>query len=238
MQGESLNRISDLLNSMEENQKLLLSKLRKRVGLVECHEHAESELSKFWEVICTILLFKNTDLTHVSNRILSLKEGDFGNFGDYCTDLIAENLKMKNWFCVRALSSKESIVLPKSEIGSQKLGLSLSQKLGIGYIPHILKEKTTKPMHSISDKSERFSNINGSYSLNEQIINNLDLNESRILIIDDISTTGATVNEISRVLKDQWPKVKLYFACVAKTNNEVGDSANKLLLTKYSFIAV
>jgi hypothetical protein len=47
VQGESLNRISDLLNSMEENQKLLLSKLRKRVGLVECHEHAESELSKF-----------------------------------------------------------------------------------------------------------------------------------------------------------------------------------------------
>jgi competence protein ComFC len=182
---------------------------------------------------------KNTDLTHVSNRILSLKEGVFGNFGDYCTDLIAENLKMKKIdFCVRALSSKRKYILPKSEIGSQKLGLSLSQKLGIGYIPHILKEKTTKPMHSISDKSERFSNINGSYSLNEQIINNLDLNESRILIIDDISTTGATVNEISRVLKDQWPKVKLYFACVAKINNEVGDSANKLLLTKYSFIAV
>lgn len=182
---------------------------------------------------------KNTDLTHISNRILSLKEGDFGDFGDYCTDLIAENLKNEKIdFCVRALSSKESIVLPKSEIGSQKLGLSLSQKLGIAYIPHILKKKITKPMHSISDKSERLSNINGSYSLNEEIIDNLDLNKSRILIIDDISTTGATVNEIARVLKDRWPKVKLYFTCVAKTNNEVGDSANKLLLKKYSFMAV
>lgn len=182
---------------------------------------------------------KNTDLTHVSNRILSLKEGDFGEFGDYCTDLIYENLKdEKIDYCVRALSSKESMVLPQSELGSQKIGLSLSQKLGIAYIPHILKKKITKPMHSISDKSERFSNINGSYILNEQIINDLNLNESRVLIIDDISTTGATVNEIARVLKERWPKVKLYFVCVAKTNNEVGDSANKLLLNKYSFIAV
>lgn len=182
---------------------------------------------------------KNTDLTHVSNRILSLKEGEFGEFGDYCTDLIAEKLKNEKIdFCVRALSSKESIVLPQSNIGSQKLGLSLSQKLGIAYIPHILKKKLTKPMHSISDKSERFSNIRGSYSLNKDIINDLDLNESKVLIIDDISTTGATVNEIARVLKEHWPKVKLYFICVAKTNNEIGNSANKLLLNEYSFIAV
>ncbi|HAD79187.1 MAG TPA: hypothetical protein DCF99_06965, partial [Flavobacteriaceae bacterium] len=135
---------------------------------------------------------KNTDLTHVSNRILSLKEGDFGEFGDYCTDLISANLKDENiTFCIRALSSKESTVLPQSDIGSQKLGLSLSNKIGLGYIPHILKKKITKPMHTISDKSERLSNISGSYSLNENIIGDIDLNNTKVLIVDDISTTGA-----------------------------------------------
>ena len=182
---------------------------------------------------------KNTDLTHVSNRILSLKEGDFGEFGDYCTDLISANLKDENiTFCIRALSSKESTVLPQSDIGSQKLGLSLSNKLGLGYIPHILKKKITKPMHTISDKSERLSNIIGSYSLNENIIGDIDLNNTKVLIVDDISTTGATVYEIARVLREYWPNVRLYFACVAKTNNEVGDSANKALLEEYHFIAV
>ncbi|NCI77285.1 ComF family protein [Acinetobacter kanungonis] len=195
--------------------------------------------SNFEKSFALFYYLKNTDLTHVSNRILSLKEGDFGSFGDYCTDIMATTFKdEKIKFCVRALSSNESEVLPQSKIGTQKIGLSLSNKLSLDYVPHILVKKITKPMHDISSKDERISNIFGSYSLNENIVSGIDFNDQKVLIIDDVSTTGATAHEIARTLRTHWPLVKLYFACVAKTNNQLGDGANKPLLKEYNFINV
>ncbi|WP_104504283.1 ComF family protein [Acinetobacter indicus] len=191
----------------------------------------------FEKAFALFYYLKNTDMTHVSNRILSLKEGDFGSFGDYCTEIMASELKEDNIrYCVRALSSKEKNAFPQSTIGSQKIGLSLSNKLELEYIPHILTKKITRPMHDISSRSERLANITGSYGIDENIAKNIDLNNQKVLIVDDISTTGATAQEIARSLISHWPAIKLYFVCVAKTNNEIGDAANKDLLNEYGVV--
>lgn len=60
----------------------------------------------------------------------------------------------------------------------------------------LLKDKNIKPQSSLN-KEDRIKNVENVYSINnqEKIIN------KKILLIDDIYTTGSTVNECSKVLK-------------------------------------
>ena len=52
------------------------------------------------------------------------------------------------------------------------------------------------------NKEDRIQNIQGVYELkNQQLIEN-----KKILLIDDIYTTGSTVNECSKILKQANPK--------------------------------
>jgi len=48
------------------------------------------------------------------------------------------------------------------------------------------------------DKEERVKELKNAFIINNNII---DLRNKNILLVDDIFTTGSTVNEISKVLK-------------------------------------
>lgn len=79
----------------------------------------------------------------------------------------------------------------------QVIAKSLSKKLDIPVIPDVLeKTKWTKAQTTLSRKA-RLSNINGSIS-----ITNIDKVKDKIIIlIDDVITTGSTVNHCSKILK-------------------------------------
>ena len=73
---------------------------------------------------------------------------------------------------------------------SRFLGLPYSRKV-------LLKTKDNVPQSQLSQK-EKFSNPGGAYQ-----VRNRKLIDSRIVyLIDDVFTTGATINECSRVLKE------------------------------------
>ena len=58
----------------------------------------------------------------------------------------------------------------------------------------LIKTKHTKPQSILTGK-EREDNIKNVYIVNENVVG------KNVLLIDDVYTTGATVNECSRVLK-------------------------------------
>lgn len=62
----------------------------------------------------------------------------------------------------------------------------------------LLKDKNNKPQ-SVLSGIERKNNIKNVYKINKN--SNDKINNKKILLLDDIYTTGATVNECSRVLK-------------------------------------
>ena len=66
------------------------------------------------------------------------------------------------------------------------------------FIRHDLLERSlcTDPQTSLSGK-ERRKNLRGAFSVKE----NLSLREKNILLVDDVFTTGTTVNECARVLR-------------------------------------
>lgn len=77
---------------------------------------------------------------------------------------------------------------------SQKLALHLSRLLRVPLYRKLLKVKyKNKRQHNMSVK-ERFQNVKGMYSFNYKVTN------KNILLVDDIKTTGATIDECAKQL--------------------------------------
>ncbi len=83
---------------------------------------------------------------------------------------------------------------------SHILARDLAKKLGIPYSDKILKKtKNTYPQSRLKRK-QRIDNIKGSFSLNKNAVHSIRV--KNILLVDDIFTTGSTMNECARVLKE------------------------------------
>jgi predicted amidophosphoribosyltransferase len=73
----------------------------------------------------------------------------------------------------------------------------LTGKLGVPLDPFVLvKLRETRPQFEISDEEERSRNVKGVFS----VVNPAAIKRKSLLLVDDIFTTGSTVNECARVL--------------------------------------
>ena len=80
---------------------------------------------------------------------------------------------------------------------SAVLAAHLSQATGIPSVPKILARiRETRPQYTLN-KQERAENIKHAF----QVKDGAQLPGAKVLVIDDICTTGSTINECARVLK-------------------------------------
>ncbi len=81
----------------------------------------------------------------------------------------------------------------------------LKQKITINFIPDLLtRKKNNKAQMTIKMIQKRKENIKGCFKLNKSYTTKLP---EKIIIIDDISTTSATLNECAKVLKRNGVKI-------------------------------
>lgn len=78
---------------------------------------------------------------------------------------------------------------------SELLAKSCANHLNLPYVSCLVKQKDNKEQHTLK-KSERKDNVKGVY----RVIENMDLVGKRILLIDDIATTGFTLSECAKTL--------------------------------------
>lgn len=74
----------------------------------------------------------------------------------------------------------------------------------------IKKIKNTKKMSKLSQSYQKNLNILQSFD-----VKNLNLSNKTVLIVDDIITTGATVNEIKKCLEKEYNGIKVLFYSIA-----------------------
>jgi ComF family protein len=65
----------------------------------------------------------------------------------------------------------------------------------------LIKIKETKHQARIENRSERLKNIVGSFALRYTEQNKTELKGKNIILIDDVSTTGATLSEAKKILR-------------------------------------
>lgn len=77
---------------------------------------------------------------------------------------------------------------------SEQIAVKLADRLDIRFLPDVLKTRHFKPLQHKSTFPQRVENVRGKYYTDKKI------NADRVLIFDDILTSGATLDECAKEL--------------------------------------
>lgn len=90
------------------------------------------------------------------------------------------------------------------------------------------KNRTIKIENKKLSYEERQKDFNNVYCVKSRKYN---LNNKNVLIIDDVCTSGSTINKILKCLRNEWPEGRFYFFCLSKTSYDI--EANDFIEQEY-----
>ncbi len=139
----------------------------------------------------------------IRDRIIDYKFNDKSYLYRTFTEILLGNDKVKKY------TKQYDLIVPvpisnkrKKERGynqSELITDELSNKLNIGTESRIITKILNNKPQSTLNKDERIDNVKNVYTIN---VKNIEVIKNKnVLIFDDIYTTGSTVNEIARILK-------------------------------------
>lgn len=137
----------------------------------------------------------------IRNKIIEYKFEDKGYLYKMFAKIILSDKKTCNFI------KKYDVIIPvpiskkrkkkrgynQSELVANELAQKLNQDI---WTDIIIKKKDNKPQSELN-KLERIKNVEDIYEINKPI----EVKNKKVLLLDDIYTTGSTVNEIARRLK-------------------------------------
>ncbi|WP_324825246.1 ComF family protein [Sinanaerobacter sp. ZZT-01] len=130
------------------------------------------------------------------------KYRDAAYIGCKLAQLMAERFEIEN-LSVDAIVAVPMYLKKERRRGYNQaavLAKELSREMGIEYINGLLiRTRDTVPMSELS-ADERIKNVKNAFTVNQNYYNIVEY--KKILLVDDVFTTGNTVNECSRVLKE------------------------------------
>ena len=135
----------------------------------------------------------------VRNTILNFK---FKNMALYYTYLGSKMTEyyfeyiMESYDYITAVPIHKKKLKVRGYNQAELLAEYISEQINIPYCTVLKRTVTTKPQNALN-KKERVVNIKNAFSL----IDNINIKNKSILIVDDIFTTGTTINECCKVLK-------------------------------------
>lgn len=89
----------------------------------------------------------------------------------------------------------------------------LNQVMKIPISDFLIRDKDTQSQAELKTKKARYNNLRGAFRI--KLENNLNINHSRIILVDDIVTSGSTIKEAAKILKKAGAK-KVYVLALAK----------------------
>lgn len=94
---------------------------------------------------------------------------------------------------------------------SAKLAKEIAQSINSTYLPILRRTKWTKSQ-GVFDKEGRINNVKGIFA----VLSNIVVTKKSILLVDDVCTTGSTLEECAKVLKAAGA-FQVYAIVIAKT---------------------
>lgn len=142
--------------------------------------------------------------------IISLKAGKKKLASYFSTKLIyfwksLPNEINNNEYLVIPVPSHKKRIKERSYCQTSLIAFEFAQKLGLNYSKEVItRAKETLFMNGLEDINERIQNIKDAFK-----ITNAELKEKNLLIIDDIVTSGSTMDEIAKTIHKKYPDIKL-----------------------------
>ena len=151
----------------------------------------------------------------VRMSILRYKFYGYRSYADSYGRLLAMKLQKDGWDDTDILTWIPISRQRKRRRGydqSELLAASVARELGMMSTSTLRKIRNTKPQSSMGSAPQRRANILGAY----EVVNPAIIRGQRVLLLDDIITTGATASEAARMLLTAGAKeVKLATLAVA-----------------------
>lgn len=164
---------------------------------LNCIKDYTKDKTKYFNYLYSSLKYENV----VRNKIISYKFGEASYMYKTFAKIIINNTKI-----YRFLESYDIITavpmykLKKNARGynqSELVAKEIAKQANITFCDNILiKTKSTKVQSTLT-KKQREDNVKGAF----EVLNELLVNNKKIVLFDDIYTTGSTVNECARALK-------------------------------------
>ena len=87
---------------------------------------------------------------------------------------------------------------------SEFLAKIISKKTNIKIEKNIIKKYKSTRQQSTLSKKQRLENLKNCFKINKKQIDKID--NKNIILVDDVISTWTTINEISKILKQNWAK--------------------------------
>lgn len=110
---------------------------------------------------------------------------------------------IENYDCIISVPIHKKRMKIRGYNQSQLIAKEIAVKCGMEFYKDVLIKNKNIVAQSTLDKLDRVKNIQGAFKVKDNI---MKINNKRILIFDDIFTTGSTVNECARVLIEKGVK--------------------------------
>ena len=154
----------------------------------------------------------------VRSSVLRFKFGKKRNYALPYGRVLAMHLQQKGFDQFDVLTYIPVAPLRKFRRGYDQVELiakSVAKELDIRLIPTLRKIRNTPPQSGFKDVSQRRANVLGAYKINDSDL----VRGKRILLLDDVITTGATASECARVLLVAGAK-EVYCAAMAAAHQD------------------
>ena len=160
-----------------------------------------------------IAFYENDDFSKI---IYQLKYGGMKNAGVFLGELLGKELKkyLDN-YDIEKFDYIIPVPLYKTKLRERGYNQSdyickgLNNVLKIEFKPDVLKRVRHTITQTKLHRSDRIDNVRDAFTLNEKY--KKDLSGKRIIVVDDVVTTGSTLNESVKVLKEN--SVNCIMAC-------------------------
>ena len=97
---------------------------------------------------------------------------------------------------------------------SELLAEKISKKTGIKIEKNIIKKIKSTRQQSILKRNERLINLLNSFKINKSKLDKID--NKIVIVVDDVISTWSTLNEISKILKQNWVKRVIWLIISSK----------------------
>ncbi len=182
------------------------------------------ERKHFFESICAPYYYEGAPQKAVIHLKHKINPNILTRLAEDMSECVKERYKELEFDYITYVPMHQSDIKQRGYNQAQALAEEISKNLSIPCYPLINKDYSTKSQHILRGVY-RTGNLMGALSFNKKA--GIDVSDTRILIVDDIKTTGATLDECAKaLLYEGCAEVRCVTACIG-TKNKIPEDDKK-----------